>query len=133
MNRLVRVGPDRLLPLVPVDDVGCADRVRLSQSLLSCQERSYHWPWLCQLRSHQLEDLFLGSERSCPEDVVLLGFTTCLGTRGYPLRLAMSISALAGGSTRTDPWSGGSTPTAPLPCKKRSCTVGAYWVQKHSW
>ena len=41
---------------------------------------------------------------------MLLGFTTCLGTRDYPLRLAMSISALAGGLTRTEPWSGGSTP-----------------------
>ena len=28
---------------------------------------------------------------------MLLGFTTCLGTRGYLLRLAMSISALDGG------------------------------------
>ena len=54
---------------------------------------------------------------------MLLGFATCLGTRGYPLGLAMSISALAGGSTRTEPWSGGSTLTAPLPCKQQSYTV----------
>ena len=53
--------PERPLPLVSVDDVGCADRARLSQSLLSCQERSYHWSWPCQFRSHQLEDLFHGS------------------------------------------------------------------------
>jgi hypothetical protein len=60
---------------------------------------------------------------------VLLGFATCLGTRGYLLGLAMSISALAGGSTRTEPWSGGSTLAAPLLCKQRSYTVGAYWAQ----
>ena len=66
------------------------------------------------------------------KDVVLLGFTTCLGKLGYPLRLAMSISALAGGSIRTEPWSGGSTFAAPLPCAQQSCTVGAYWVQ-NSW
>ena len=35
----------------------------------------------------------------------------------------MSISALAGGLTRTEPWSGGSTLTAPLPCKQQSYTV----------
>ena len=120
----------RFQPLVSVEDVGCVDRARFSQSLLSCQERSDHWSWLCQLRSHQLEDLFHGSEWPCPEEVVLLGFTTCLGTRGYLLRLAMSISALAGGSTRTEPWSGGSTLAAPLPCKQQSYTVGAYWAQK---
>ena len=52
----------RFQPLVSVEDVSCVDQVRFSQSFLSCQEQSDHWPWLCQLRSDQLGDLFHGSE-----------------------------------------------------------------------
>ena len=49
---------------------------------------------------------------------------------GLPAEIGDVDLGLGWGSTRTEPWSGGSTLAAPLPCKKQSYTVGAYWAQK---
>ena len=52
-----------------------------------------------------------------------------LATRVYPLLgCAVLPATVVGGSNRSETWSGGSTLTAPLPCKSRGSSGLAYWA-----
>ena len=76
------------------------------------------------------QDLFqVDSQLWLGSAVVARKSYAALATRVYPLLgCAVLPATVVGGSNRSKTWSGGSTPTAPLPCKSRGSSGLAYWA-----